>query len=149
MLREPSRLTRLLALLACLPLPATSAGADEIPIDEFSGTPALGVYADLDANGLGQILPFASTLAVPITGTGTLLLPYDDFTDASAFASVNGLRLVFTAGSGFAFAADDLRSVPEPATAAMLGLGLLGMAFAGRRRERTAAPGQPAADSAR
>jgi hypothetical protein len=211
MLRGLSRLTRLLALAACLPLPATRAGAVEILIDDFSGTPALGAYADLGANGLGQILPFgttfeldylgdllgmrlaygslagvdltassngalaldilslvpssgpvnlvisvnggASTLGVPIpiaiTGTGTLLLPFGDFSDPSAFASVNDLRLVFTAGTSFAFAADDLRSVPEPATAAMLALGLLGLAFAGRRRVLIAVPSRPAANPAR
>lgn len=202
MLRRPPRITRLLALLACLPLPASSAGATEILIDAFSGTPALGIYVDRGANGLGQILPFATAqeldylgdllgmhleygslggvdltatgnnalsltllslvptvgplkIAVSVNGgaptstefswaPGTLSLPYTlllPFSDPTAFSSVNSLRLEFSSTTNFAFAADDLKAIPEPASAAMLGLGLLGLALVGRRRAPTAARG--------
>jgi len=187
-----SHLVALLAVLGSLPLAAARAGANEILIDDFSGTPALGMYTELSPNGLGQILPFttaseldflgdllgmrlaygmlgsvdltsagsndalaleilslvpssgpvnlmvsvnggASTYAVSITGTGTLPLPFDLFSNPSVFTSVDDLALVFGAGTSFSFAADDLRAIPEPRTAVMLGLGLLGLAFAGQR----------------
>jgi hypothetical protein len=192
MLQRPFRLAPCLALLACLALPAANAGATPIVIDDFSGTPALGVYSDLGPNGLGQILPFASTLeldylgdllgmrieygslgganltasgndalaldilslvpssgpvalmvsvnggastlAVSITNVGTLELPFADFSDPSVFTSVDTLRLEFTSGTSFSFAADDLMAVPEPGTAALLGLGLVGLFWTGRRR---------------
>lgn len=183
-----------LALAACLALLVTDAAATPILIDDFSGTPTLGVYSDLGANGLGQILPFAttqeldylgdllgmrieygslggidltatgnsalaleilslvpssgavalavsvnggaSTLVMPvsITSTGTLQIPFAAFSDPSAFASVDTLRLAFTANTSFAFAADDLLVVPEPASAALLGLGVLGLLCAGGTR---------------
>lgn len=76
----------------------------------------------------------AATISRAIGATGTVLLAYDDFVGgAGAFANVNTLRLDFTSTTSFAFAAKNLQAVPEPRTGLMLGLGLLGLAFAGRR----------------
>ena len=44
------------------------------------------------------------------------------------------LKLTFSSGTYFAFAADNLQAVPEPSTVALMGLGLLGLAVVGRRQ---------------
>jgi hypothetical protein len=191
-LRGNTRFAGLLLLPACLVLGASSARATLI--DDFSGTPAVGIYlSPPDPVAFGVVLPLGSTneldflgdlqgmdveyslggldltgsgsndalslemldivpssgpitLAVSVNGgpakafvitsNGTVLMPYADFSNASAFSNVSTLKLTFSSGTYFGLAADDLQAIPEPTSAALMGLGLLGLAVAGRRQAR-------------
>jgi hypothetical protein len=195
-LRGNIRFAGLLLLPACLVLVASSARATLI--DDFSGTPAVGIYlSPPDPVAFGVVLPLGSTneldflgdlqgmdveyslggldltgsgsndalslemldivpsagpitLAVSVNGgpakafvitsNGTVLMPYADFSNASAFSNVSTLKLTFSSGTYFGLAADDLQAIPEPSTLALAGLGLFGLAVAGRRRSRRERP---------
>jgi hypothetical protein len=78
-----------------------------------------------------------------ISSDGTVLMPYTGFSNPSAFSNVSTLRLTFSSLTYFGLAADDLQAIPEPTSAALMGLGLLGLAVAGRRQSRGPARAGP------
>ncbi|MDQ2639206.1 MAG: FxDxF family PEP-CTERM protein [Pseudomonadota bacterium] len=83
-------------------------------IGSFFGPAGLGVY------NFGTLSAGTYTLSIFSNVTSTRGL----FTDSVGYAGLLGLK-------------DSATQVPEPATLALFGLGLLGVAFAARRRQST------------
>ncbi len=101
--------------------------------------------------GAGEILTFGSlgTTALPPPPGGSAGVNatnlYGIFTDASGFTKNSPVTLTDD-GKSFSFqgiAPKGTRSVPEPATFGLLGLGLFGSALAGRRKRTCGRAGRP------
>src|SRR5262245_30383675 len=77
--------------------------------------------------------------SVAISGGGVFALPFSDFAGVDLGAA-QSIRLLLTSVSGVGSSIQvgeyrtNTTAVPEPGTASMCGLGLLGLAVAGRRR---------------
>ena len=85
-----------------------------------------GDFTDISAYGLGGVL------------LGTITGSADGLIDLSGFANIARLAIDDrSTGAGFGYGewTLDLSAVPEPGTLALLGIGLLGMGMARRRRK--------------
>ena len=70
-------------------------------------------------------------------GAGTHVFEYANFLPGSppfVFDDVDEIEVKFSSLNPFAVTVSDIQAVPEPGTAAMLSMGLLGLAFGGRRK---------------
>lgn len=101
-----------------------------------------------------DIIPEAGPTMVTITasnmlaGTSSVTLPillhegsnpisYSSFVGTADFSSLTGLQFAFQSTKAFGMQLNGIQTIPEPGTAMMLGLGLLGLACAGRHRSRS------------
>ena len=67
------------------------------------------------------------------SGIGTLILDFSDFTGVN-FAEVQQVQLTLASSTDGFIKLGEFSAVPEPSTAALMGLGLLGLAITGQRR---------------
>ena len=101
----------------------------ELFVDHTQGTWGVDLFVSDGTNSDTQ--PFPS-----IAADGKYYVAFTDFTGAIDFTSINTLELTFanSSSAGDRLDVTAFGTVPEPGTAGMLLLGMLGLAFSARRR---------------
>lgn len=107
--------------------------AQDLSLD---GSLAIDVLAVVPNGGPAMVTVTAngsSSTGLITLNVGTNVIPYLDFSDAEVFSSLTSLKFEFESIKPYAMTIDRIHT-PEPATAMMLGLGLMGLAVSSRRQ---------------
>ena len=119
---------------------STVAGSNALNINSTGNPLYVVTFMQNDLPSTATITLFSSTLGsvsrtVNIAGGVTSVTPYTfDFTGASQLARVDAVTLTVNPLPSGDFAIRRIESVPEPASMAAIGIGLVGLARARRRK---------------